>query len=91
MRMKSAGMLKLNKNPLNRDGLPRPGSKLRELYDMFKLNKGKIVNYDNYKTGSSMIRSLTDFYGCDIRHLKVKKYMLAGEYIDGKYVSYFEP
>lgn len=73
----------------NKDGLPKIGSKVREIYDLFASNKGQIITYSFSSDGIVIIENLRNFYGCDIRKLKTRKWILAGEYINGKYVSYF--
>lgn len=85
-------MMKLNRKPISDDGMPRAGSQLREIYDLFKANKGKIIDFSSYKIkNNNAIKQLTDYYGCDIRPIATGRWMMAGEYIDNKYVSYFEP
>lgn len=92
MRTPPASVLKSNRKLSNFSGLPKEGTKLREVYDFFKNNKGKIVDYSfSGVSKSGILRQLTDFYGCDIRCLKDKRWLFAGEWVGNRYVSYFEP
>ena len=96
-RLPTVAMLKEGKRGRPISPYPGEGTKLRALYDMFNANRGKIMNitFGNSNNGR-MIARLIDEYGCDIRCLKrggntkPSKWVFAGEWIDGKYVSYFE-
>ena len=83
---------------------PREGTILRSFYDMFLENKGiplhgtpaewyrafggKSLNAKGNTSYQATMEQLKNFYGLDIRRLKHKTYILAGEWIDGKYHDY---
>lgn len=97
MRTPPASVLKSGRKLTNFTGLPQPGTHLREVYDLFKINKGRIIDFTHNGKNAGVLRQLTDFYGCDIRQIsrgkcrKAGRWMLVGEWIGEKYVSYFEP
>lgn len=73
--------------------LPREGSAVKELYDLFMLYKGQIIHLD-YKTTknrddySTRIKYLQIFYGLDIVHVGKGQWRLVGEWFGCRYVSY---
>src|SRR6266404_2959165 len=76
----------------NKRDLPREGSKIRELYDLFMANKGKIIaislNLNGDTSSNRRKEYLQDSYGLDIRKVCNGKWILAGEW-DGKvYIDY---
>src|SRR5882672_1027113 len=99
-RIASAGSLKgTAHNPLQR--MPRPGTRLRELWDLLHLYRGEVFVDDltmRYCRGS--MDQLRYFYGLDIRNLGAtsrngrgkgrgpSRWVLAGEWIGPKYVDY---
>ena len=75
--------------------LPREGSKVRELFDLFHLYKGHIIDFGpdvsrHRKNGGlvSRIFYLENMYGMEIVHVGKGKYQFVGEYIGATYVSY---
>lgn len=54
---------------------PRPGTKVRAIYDLLLANKGQTVSC---KPGPGMIRDLRDFYGLDIVAIVPGRYLLRG-------------
>lgn len=73
--------------------LPKEGSKVRQLYDLFMEYKGQIIQFDydglKYKSEfGTRIKYLQVMYGLDIAHVGLRKFRLAGEWIGPKYVSY---
>lgn len=78
------------KRPIHQ--LPREGSRIRGLYDLFSMYKGHIIDLgpalpkNHYMT----IQQLVDFYGMDIHHIGKGKFCFSGEYIGSRYVSYDE-
>jgi hypothetical protein len=75
---------------------PRTGTRLGELYELFKANEGIPIVGVTF-TGSSYTRigQLQDFYGLDIRcihrggHQRGKStWVLAGEWFGSEYVDY---
>jgi len=70
--------------------LPKEGSKLREVYDLFMTNKGKSIEYRCSKMrGSNQLTSLENFYGLDIKRTGEHQRMLVGQYMNnGEYISY---
>lgn len=75
---------------------PRAGTRTREVYDLFKNNAGRPVEFCYSKFDPSIIVRLTDFYGLDIRRLqngyartgRKSIYVLAGEWFGRVYVDY---
>lgn len=65
---------------------PKPGTKLRGIYDLFQENKGLPLHFPT--SGSSGLYQLTDFYGLDIIRLKKNTWLLAGEWYGKVYVDY---
>jgi len=91
MRVPSASEIKRNSKTY-RSPYPKEGTKARKLYDFFAANKGLVVDFKLHTLGvTRALYDLQDFYGCDIRRVKSGKWIFAGEWINGKYISYFEP
>lgn len=75
--------------------VPREGSRLRAIYDLFQSRKGLPVEFYQRRYGAE-IRQLTDFYGFDIRRLqsgnsqtgRASLYVLAGEWFGKVYIDY---
>lgn len=99
MRVKSA-YAATHKGGQTLQKIPRPGTRLRELYDLFQMNKGIVIeepltmryNYNYFIT-------LIDFYGLDIRKIgevqhknkrgmRTGRWVLAGEWFGADYVDY---
>ena len=68
--------------------LPREGTKLREIYDLFMKNKGEIVQYARGHKGGRVIDSLIDTYGLDIIPAGTSQWRLIGEWFGKDYFSY---
>jgi hypothetical protein len=101
-RVSSPENIKGSRRGYFRGTMPRVGSKLRELWDLLHAYKG--VPFEDELTmrfPNTAISQLTDFYGLDIRNLGStcrgqgmgrgkgrSKWLLAGEWIDGKYHDY---
>lgn len=69
--------------------LPKEGSKIRELFDLFHAYKGQIIDFSTFpKDLGSRINHLKIFYGMDIVYVGKCKRCFRGEYIGAKYVSY---
>lgn len=86
MRIESAGMAKYNKPP--KWLLPKPGSRVRKLYNELFAHRGKVITLSNYKALASEITALKDYYGCDIRNFGRGRYSLVGEWVGKNYVDY---
>lgn len=73
--------------------VPRSGTRVRELFDLFIMYKGQIIQLD-YKVEknrcnlSTYIVYLKTFYGLDIVYVGKHRWRLIGEWIGAKYVSY---
>lgn len=68
---------------------PAEGTKLRELYDRFMVQRGKIVTFSAGTGAASVqINQLRDFYGLDIRNVGRGRWVLAGEWVGRVYVDY---
>jgi hypothetical protein len=78
---------------------PRPGTKLRAIYDLLTDNPGECVELDIRKN-SRIIGQLTDFYGLDIRQVqrgyrrgiinRPSVYLLAGVWNGRDYTDFTE-
>jgi hypothetical protein len=90
MHTTSAAQMKGTKRGVKfNNGKPREGSRMRELYDLFYNNKGKIVDFCATDTnGASRLSYLTDIYGLDIRRIRKNKWCLVGEWFGKVYVDY---
>lgn len=71
---------------------PKEGTKLRCLYDLLMANKGLPIDLPLTRFGGNRngiaIEQLRDFYGLDIRKLKSKRWVLAGEWFGKTYRDY---
>lgn len=65
---------------------PREGTKLREVYDLFQANKGRVISFT--RPAAYITESLTDYYGLDLRCVGYRKWVLAGEWFGKIYVDY---
>ncbi len=65
--------------------IPREGSKIRAVYDLFQANKGRVIfiNFNGVHPDQ-----LTDYYGLDIRNMGYGKWVLAGEWFGKVYLDY---
>ena len=102
MRIQSANASKGKKNCAALQKVPREGTKIRELYDLFQAHKGVMFMHDNLTEiyPANCIGQLTDYYGLDIRNLGAlpndtpgtgrggSKWILAGEWFGSKYIDY---
>lgn len=86
MRHATASQL-LGKRHASINSVPREGTKLREVYDLFQANKGRVVHFTRPRS-SDVIAHLIDFYGLDILCLKRGHWVLAGEWFGKIYVDY---
>lgn len=96
MRTESVDSMKKHNKP--RRNIPREGSKIRKMYDLFMTNKGVILELTmrTKDPNNTRITQLIDFYGLDIRCLsnskgskiKTSKWVLAGEWFGKVYVDY---
>lgn len=64
--------------------LPREGTKLREVYDLFQANKGVAISFKR----DHAVYFLVDFYGLDIRCVRQGQWVLAGEWFGKVYQDY---
>lgn len=72
---------------------PREGTKLREIYDMFKAKPGMPIRFFVDERKHACISQLQDFYGLDIRRVDRNKrgmWILAGEWFGSRYRDYVE-
>lgn len=94
MRSQSVGNIK-NKTCSHSQPIPREGSKIREVYDLFYANKGVAIEW-HFSGSNRLILDLQDYYGLDIRNLqkgsprtgRPSKWVLAGEWFGKTYVDY---
>ena len=83
----TAGAIKGASQHLKRD-IPKEGSKIREMYDLFYSNRGKIIDITIDSGGYNRKSYLENSYGLDIRRISKEKWILVGEW-DGKvYIDY---
>lgn len=70
--------------------LPKAGTKLREVYDLFQANKGIILDGTLKELGVEHggVLPLIDYYGLDISHLGHRKWCLVGEWFGSTYIDY---
>lgn len=71
--------------------LPREGTRLRALYDLFMANKGAVINRPltiEFDLGGIAIEQLRNFYGLDIRCVGYGQWLLAGEWFGRVYIDY---
>jgi hypothetical protein len=68
--------------------IPREGTQLRALYDLFVANKGRVVDVSPTMRGGRALSDLTDYYEMDIRKLGHRRWVLAGEWFGPDYVDY---
>lgn len=77
--------------------IPRDGSRLRFVYDLFQANKGKVIEFQPSLIGDPrIVAQLQDFYGLDIRRVRngssrvgrISTWVLAGEWFGRVYVDY---
>lgn len=83
--MYSAASVKRGDKPRNR--IPREGTRVRRLYDLFMVRKGlpvstaemvKALANPKHENVAVRIEYLIDFCGLDIRHLKRGSWILTG-------------
>ena len=65
---------------------PREGTKLREVYDLFQANKGRVIPFT--RPSGNVTDNLTDYYGLDLRCVGYGQWVLAGEWFGRIYVDY---
>lgn len=71
--------------------LPKAGSKVRELFDLFQQFKGQLIDLGTFdKLIWLRIKYLKDMYGMDIVHVSKGRWRLHGEYVGSKYVIYVD-
>jgi hypothetical protein len=73
--------------------IPRAGTRIRELYDLFMDHKGELVTYGLRPNDGNHLRCLRDEYGFDLRCLKRQRrgpsqWCLVGELVGDRYVDY---
>jgi hypothetical protein len=85
---------------ISKQKIPRQGTKIRELWDLFQNKRGEVVIFPlNTLYNKSVLNALTDFYGLDIRCLSHKsagrgkgscpgQWILAGEWFGNEYKDY---
>lgn len=91
MRQTPVSQLKHQTNTKLRE-VPKEGSRLRELYDMFQANKGQVISWSRSHRGGysngRLLEDLVDYYGLDIRRIKNGRWCLVGEWFGKVYVDY---
>jgi hypothetical protein len=67
------------------------GSKLRAVYDLFRSNAGRPIDFKIQYYPVSSLYQLIDIYGLDIRRIRNGRWMLAGEWFGRLYVDHTAP
>ena len=69
---------------------PTPGGATRRVWDLLQAHKGSEISVEDIVSPDpgQAIRYLQDFYGLDIRRTSRHHYVLVGEWVGGRYVSY---
>jgi hypothetical protein len=97
MRCQSVGNVMNKKGSKGRtQNIPREGSKIREIYDLFQASKGVTIEWSYKAGGKRLMQDLKDYYGLDIRRIqsgssktgRKSLYVLAGEWFGSEYVDY---
>jgi hypothetical protein len=86
--MRSPTVTTFKRETDTRQEMPRAGTYIRTLYDIFQYNKGKLVLATFGGKGTRAIGNLVDFYGMDIRSMGHRKWLFAGEWKGKEYVDY---
>lgn len=68
--------------------IPKSGTQIRKAYDLFQSNKGVPIKWKYRTNNPAVIVRLINQYEQDIKHLGQGSYVLEGETVGGKYVSY---
>jgi len=69
------------------NSIPREGSKIRALYDLFHSNKGQVIDFAS-PCNDRPLSDLRDYYGLDISRVAPCKWVLAGEWFGRAYRDY---
>ena len=72
---------------------PREGTRLREIYDMFKEKPGLPIHWSTHTNECIALGQLRDFYGLDIRRVDKHRrglWILAGEWFGSRYRDYVQ-
>lgn len=75
---------------------PRPGTRIRRMYDLLAAHKGRVINAPltmfeggtRHRNRAHEIEALRDQYGLDIRKLGQARWILAGEWSGRNYIDY---
>lgn len=88
MRCESAASLKGTGRPRRKE--PTAGTKIREIYDLFILNKGIVIRFTSQqgRGHDRAVQDLINYYGLDIRKISHGKWVLAGEWFGKVYIDY---
>lgn len=70
--------------------VPREGTDIREIYDLFMANRGKVIDWNHPRQRHSAIDYLINYYGLDLRCVAPRRWILVAEWIGGRYVKYAE-
>jgi len=93
MRTETAAQAKGIRRVTHSHDIPREGTRLRRLYDLFVSNKGVPIEaplsfFEGGNGGGRLFADLIDFYGLDIRKIHNGKWVLAGEWLGRRYIDY---
>jgi hypothetical protein len=68
------------------NSVPRIGTKLRSIYDLFISSKGQVIDF--VAAHERPLSDLQDYYGLDIRRISRGRWVLAGEWFGRVYLDY---
>jgi hypothetical protein len=70
------------------NSIPREGSRIRALYDLFHTNKGQVIDFAASTGNGRPMADLIEYYGLDIRRVARGRWVLAGEWFGRVYLDY---
>lgn len=88
MRCASANDIKLRHDRIGASDLPREGTYVREVYDLFHSHKGIPIRFIAPRPARTVLTKLSDFYGMDVRRIRNGVYVFAGEWFGKVYIDY---
>lgn len=88
MRTSPASHFRQRKNGPACNSVPKTGTKLRALYDLFISSKGQVIDFAASTGNGRPLADLIEYYGLDIRRVSPCKWVLAGEWFEEIYRDY---
>ncbi len=85
--MSVARLKRTNRVPVQ--AVPKPGTKTREIWDLFDRSRGKVITHRIEPGQRHLIKVMRITYGLDIRACGPHRWCLVGEWLeDGTYADY---